>query len=132
MCACSGGKLRKILYASDRRGASVILLDKYDDRKIIENFYSPSDRREDVYPQLLAGWDRSPRSGRRAIIYHNNTPEAFSVSVEKALECVKDKQPEHRILFLNSWNEWGEGAYMEPDLRYGKAKLEILKRALSE
>lgn len=128
----AGGKLRKIFYAAGRRLAPGALLDKYDYRRIIENFYSPSDRREDVYPQLLAGWDRSPRSGRKAIIYYNNTPEAFGVAVDKALECVKDKQPEHRILFLNSWNEWGEGAYMEPDLKYGKAKLEILKKALSE
>lgn len=127
----TGGRLRKVIFAVVRRVFSGVLLDKYDYSKIIDNFYSPSDRREDVYPQLLVGWDRSPRSGRKAIIYYNNTPTTFAKAVDKALECVKDKDFEHRILFLNSWNEWGEGAYMEPDLRYGKEKIEVLKKRLT-
>ena len=122
----TGGKIRKIIFAVVRKVFPGALLDKYDYSKIIDNFYSPSDRREDVYPQLLAGWDRSPRAGRKAIIYYNNTPETFGKAVKKAIECVKDKAPEHRIVFLNSWNEWGEGAYMEPDLRYGKGKIKKL------
>jgi hypothetical protein len=108
-----------------------VFLDKYDYSKIIEKYYSPSDSREDVYPELLAGWDRSPRSGKKAIIYYNDTPEQFDKAVEKALECVKNKQPEHRILFLNSWKEWGEGAYVEPDLKYGHGKLDCIKRHLT-
>lgn len=106
------------------------VLDKFDYSKIIDNFYSPSDRRDDVYPQLLAGWDRSPRSGRKAIIYYNNTPETFEKAAKKAVECVEDKAAEHRIVFLNSWNEWGEGAYMEPDLKYGKGKIQVLHKIL--
>ncbi len=126
----TGGKIRKIVFAAMRKLSLSNVIDKYDYAKIIDNFYSPSDSREDVYPQLLAGWDRSPRSGKKAIIYYNNTPQTFEKAVKKALECVKNKQPEHRIVFLNSWNEWGEGAYVEPDIKYGKAKLEVLKKYL--
>ena len=126
----TGGKLRKICYAAVRRVLPGALLDKFDYSKIIDNFYSPSDKRDDVYPQLLAGWDRSPRSGRKAIIYYNNTPDTFKKAANRAVECVKDKNPEHRIVFLNSWNEWGEGAYMEPDLKYGKGKIEALAEVL--
>ena len=127
----TGGKMRKVVFAAMRKFSLNTFIDKYDYSKIIDNFYSPSDSREDVYPQLLAGWDRSPRSGKKAIIYYNNTPQTFEKAVKKALECVKNKQPEHRIVFLNSWNEWGEGAYIEPDIKYGKAKLEILKKYLN-
>ena len=126
----TGGKLRKIVFAIARRIAPGSILDKYSYSKIIKNFYSPSDRREDVYPQLLVGWDRSPRSGRKAIIYDGATPEAFGKAVEQAIKCVENKKPEHRIVFLNSWNEWGEGAYMEPDLRYGKGKIKELSKRL--
>ena len=128
----TGGKIRKIIFAMGRRICPGFLLDKYDYGKIIDNFYSPFDMREDVYPQLLAGWDRSPRSGRNAIIYYNNTPKEFRRAVENAIRCVENKQPEHRIIFLNSWNEWGEGAYMEPDLKYGKAFIQTLRSVLYE
>lgn len=128
----TGGRLRKIVFASMRRIFPGFLLDIYDYEKIMDNFYSPTDKMEDVYPQLLVGWDRSPRSGRKAIIYNNDTPKAFEKAVRKAILCVKDKKPEHRIIFLNSWNEWGEGAYMEPDLRYGKEKINILGKILRE
>jgi hypothetical protein len=47
--------------------------------------------------------------------------------VENALSIVEEKQPEHKILFLQSWNEWGEGNYMEPDLKFGNGFLDILK-----
>ena len=126
----TGGKIRKIIFAMGRRICPGFLLDKYDYGKIIDNFYSPFDMREDVYPQLLAGWDRSPRSGRSAIIYYNNTPKEFRKAAVNAIKCVENKQPEHRIVFLNSWNEWGEGAYMEPDLRYGKAFIQTLRSVL--
>ncbi len=126
----AGGYLKKIIMATIRKYCSGLIIDKYDYKKIIENFYTPSDKREDVYPQLLAGWDRSPRSGRNAIIYYNNTPDIFEKAAKLAYECVSDKAPEHRIVFLNSWNEWGEGAYMEPDLKYGHGKLKALKSVL--
>ena len=128
----TGGKMRKLLFAAARRIAPGVLIDKYDYNKIMNNFYSPSDSREDVYPQLLSGWDRSPRSGRKAIIYYNNTPETFEKAAKNAVNSVKNKSPEHRIIFLNSWNEWGEGAYMEPDLKYGKGKIKALKEVLGD
>lgn len=126
------GRLHKLLNAFFRKYFPNIFVEKYDYRKIIDNFYTPSDYRENVYPQLLAGWDRSPRSGKKAIVYYNSTPKEFAYAVDKALDVVKNKSKENRIIFLNSWNEWGEGAYVEPDLRYGKGKLEALKEALME
>lgn len=48
------------------------------------------------------------------------------------MESVQEKDFDHRVIFLNSWNEWGEGSYMEPDLRYGKKFIEALNKALME
>ena len=45
-------------------------------------------------------------------------------------ESLKKKQEEHKILFLMSWNEWAEGNYVEPDLRYGHGYLNVLKEKL--
>lgn len=128
----AGGKFRKVWSAALRRIFPFRYVEKYNYGDIVENFYSQVDRRENVYPQICVGWDRTPRSGGGAIVYTGDTPERFKRAIEVALDCVKDKQPEHRILFLNSWNEWGEGAYMEPDLRFGRGKLEALREAVLE
>ncbi len=101
---------------------------KYKD--VMDNLYTDEDKLENVYPQIIPNWDRSPRSGRRAQIYTGSTPKLFKEHVEKALDIIKDKQPEHKILFLRSWNEWAEGNYMEPDLVFGKGYIKALNDAL--
>ena len=57
------------------------------------------------------------------------TPEKFARHIQKAIEIIKDKKKEHQILFLKSWNEWGEGNYVEPDLQYGHGFLDALREA---
>lgn len=98
----------------------------YDYRKVMRHYYVPEDARENVYPSLLPQWDRSPRSGLNGI-YHNSRPEYFKKTLEEALELIKNKQDEHKILFLKSWNEWAEGNYVEPDLRFGHGYLDAIR-----
>ncbi|MBR9929834.1 glycoside hydrolase family 99-like domain-containing protein [Enterococcus sp. 079] len=63
-------------------------------------------------------------------MYVDSTPEKFGNAIDRALSYVQDKEPEHRILFLQAWNEWGEGNYMEPDLVFGCEYLEILRKKI--
>ncbi len=108
---------------------NVSMLDKYDYHKIIRHYYVNEDKWENVYPSLLPQWDRSPRSGMNGI-YVNSTPDNFKKMVVAALDLLQDKQEEHKILFLKSWNEWAEGNYVEPDLKYGHGFLDVLKECL--
>jgi lipopolysaccharide biosynthesis protein len=94
--------------------------------KVVSNFFSPEDRWENIYPMIIPGWDRTPRAGRVEGIYVNSTPENFKRHIEQALDVIKDKRAEHRILFLKSWNEWGEGNYVEPDEKYGHGFLNAI------
>jgi hypothetical protein len=105
-------------------------ISKCDQRKINKWLYTEEDRQENVYPTLMPNWDRTPRSGRKARIYTNSTPEVFGEQIDKVLDLIKDKEPEHKIVFLMSWNEWAEGNYIEPDMRYGHRYLNILKEKL--
>lgn len=99
--------------------------------KAAQLFTHPAfDRKEYIIPTLIPNWDHSPRSGGNAVILHNATPEAFQKHCETVLNVVKDK--ENKIIFLKSWNEWGEGNYMEPDLRYGKGYIQALAKALKK
>ena len=104
---------------------------KYNYPKIVRHFFAPEDHWENIFPTIIPQWDRTPRAGNGEGIYINSTPENFQKHIEDAIRIVADKQPEHRIIFLKSWNEWGEGNYVEPDVKYGHGYLEALKSTLS-
>ena len=64
------------------------------------------------------------------LVMEGSTPELFRQSVRQALDNVLNKPPEHRLVFLKSWNEWAEGNHMEPDLRFGHAYLDALRNEI--
>ncbi|MBR5935465.1 MAG: glycoside hydrolase family 99-like domain-containing protein [Bacteroidaceae bacterium] len=103
---------------------------KYDYLKTVSGFFAPEDNWENVFPTILPQWDRSPRVGSADGVYVNATPENFKKHIFQALDLVKDKQEEHRIIFMKSWNEWGEGNYVEPDQIYGHGFLDALAETL--
>ena len=83
-----------------------------------------------VYPSLLPNWDHSPRSGKRGSVLTHSDPAAFELHARQVLDGCRGKDPETNLIFLKSWNEWGEGNYMEPDLRYGKGFITALRKAV--
>lgn len=101
-----------------------------DYSKVMRNYYVPEDAWENVYPTLLPQWDRTPRAGAKTDPLINSTPEKFQTSVEEAIRLIQNKHPEHQILFLKAWNEWGEGNYVEPDLKFGHGYLDAIKNAI--
>ena len=103
---------------------------KYKYEKIIKHLVNEKDKRDNIYPCIIPGWDRSPRSGRKAVIFYGSTPKLWKKHVNEAVDAVKDKEDEHKIIILRSWNEWGEGNYVEPDTRWGTAYLDALKEVL--
>ena len=85
---------------------------------------------DNIFPTILPNWDHSPRSGINALVLHNSTPELFRKHIADILKYVKNKPYEKKIIFLKSWNEWGEGNYMEPDLKWGHGYLLALRDML--
>lgn len=81
---------------------------------------------ENCIPTIVPNWDHSPRSGTKAYILHESTPELFREHVKQVFEVIKNKSGNHKIAFIKSWNEWGEGNYLEPDLVHGKKYLDVL------
>lgn len=102
--------------------------DKFDYTKTTDGYFAPEDRWENVYPTILPQWDRTARIGKADGVYINSTPEKFKNHIEKALSLIKHKEPQHQILFLKSWNEWAEGNYIEPDLKFGKGYIQALRK----
>lgn len=122
----STGVIKRGVRSLSRKYLGGFLLDKHKYLDIINNFNTKEDYEEYVYPQLIPHRDRSPRSGKKAVIYYGSTPEQFKMAIDKALGCVEKRDEQRRIVFLNAWNEWGEGSYMEPDMKFGHGYLDAL------
>lgn len=80
------------------------------------------------YPGIIARWDNTPRRGYKGLAYTGASPERFYSTLCK----LKRKIPEESFVFVNAWNEWGEGAMLEADKAEGTAYLEAVKRALKD
>lgn len=94
------------------------------------------------HPNVSMGWDSSPRcrnardwATRRDYPYGavmvNNTPAAFRESLERARPLAEANPPGQRVVTINSWNEWGEGSYIEPDTTHGMGYLEAIRDVFS-
>jgi len=98
--------------------------------KSIPFFIGHEERRENVIPTIIPNFDHSPRSGKKGYIFHESTPEIFRTHLNQVADTIRHKPYEHRIAFIKSWNEWGEGNYIEPDLLYGHGFLEAIKETV--
>ena len=85
----------------------------------------------DVYPIVTPNWDNTPRSHTRGFVLHESTPELFRSHFRDALNLVKSRRIENRIVFIKSWNEWAEGNYLEPDLKFGHDYLKVIREEIS-
>lgn len=93
-------------------------------------FVGEEEKNVNCYPTIIPNWDHSPRSGKRGYILHNSNPDLFRKHVKNVLNVIKDKDEEDKIVFVKSWNEWGEGNYLEPDLKFGKGYLNVLEELI--
>ncbi len=100
----------------------------YQYKDIVDTFVKVDGKesQENIFPTLLPNWDHSPRSGKRAVVFHNSSPQLFKKNIEAALKAIASKPYDKSIIMLKSWNEWGEGNYVEPDLKYGRGYIEVL------
>ena len=114
-------KIRKIFW-------KVPLVFNYTD--MTQHLSQAVDSRLFAIPTIVPGWDHTPRSGIEGLVIHSSTPDKFGRHVEEILDTVKNKPLEHRLVFIKSWNEWAEGNYMEPDLRWGRQYLKELLEKL--
>lgn len=86
-----------------------------------------------LYRGSMLEFDNSPRKKEKSLIYENYSPEQFYMINKKIIEWTKNRyNKSNRFIFINAWNEWGEGAYLEPDRKYGYASINSLSKALFE
>jgi hypothetical protein len=82
-----------------------------------------------VLPCIYPNYDHSPRSGRRGSLMTHTNPKNWLKLLTGLFSKIENKSGDDNIVFIKSWNEWGEGNYLEPDLKYGNGYLDALKKA---
>ncbi|AFA48876.1 glycosyltransferase WbsX family protein [Acetobacterium woodii] len=119
----------KIKYLLRKKIVSGKLIRFYDYdyiwNKIIKRKRKVIDKK--VFLGAFIDWDNSARKKYEAIIFKGASPQKFEKYIKKQLMVAKELNSE--FVFLNAWNEWAEGTYLEPDQKYGYAYLEAIKEA---
>ncbi|MBJ6751580.1 glycosyltransferase WbsX family protein [Geomonas anaerohicana] len=87
-------------------------------------------QRDNQFPCVVPNWDNTPRCGVRGYVLTGSTPELFRRHLRDAIAQVAERDPDKRIIFLKSWNEWAEGNYVEPDQEFGRGWLNACKQEL--
>ena len=104
----------------------------YDYRRVVEfelNKPYPEYRR---FPGVMVSWDNTPRRGTAGNVFLHASPEYYELWLRAAADTArKHLRPAERMVFINAWNEWAEGAHLEPDQRHGRRYLEATQRAVS-
>ena len=107
-----------------------------DYRNILDRAYEEWDKLDaefsiPYYPHVSIGWDNSPRFGDSAVV-KENTPERFEEALRRAKAWVDARPKMHKLITINSWNEWTETSYLQPDDVYGYGYLEAVKHVFKQ
>lgn len=97
----------------------------YDD---VIDFLKSKKLKENEFPVITPNWDNTARSGTRGSVIVNSNPQKFDLMLKNTLKKIENREPDKKIIFVEAWNEWAEGNYLEPDVKYGRGFLEVLKR----
>lgn len=127
----SHGKFKSLVLEFIKRKLNIDIVDRVKQSEINKYLFSEEDKWENVYPSVIPNFDRSPRTNKD-VFWTDSTPGLFKECLDNCIDLIKDKEDEHKIIILKSWNEWGEGNYVEPDIKYGKGYIYALRDALKK
>jgi hypothetical protein len=100
----------------------------YDYAEVASAFSSAPDPTWIRYPCVATGWDNTPRRRHgEALLLLGSTSDRYGVWLERAIRSQIRAEGGDGIVFVNAWNEWAEGAHLEPDSANGRAYLEATR-----
>ncbi len=108
-------------------------LEVYEYKDLMNNMLAKVPADYKLFRGVTPCWDNSARRGHAANVFINSTPELYKQWLSKVIVQTKNKfVTNEQFIFINAWNEWGEGNHLEPDKKYGRAFLEATKAAFTE
>jgi hypothetical protein len=104
---------------------------QFDYAKLVDAVMSKPVPKYTTFPCVFPSWDNSPRKKYQSTIIQNNDAELYGKWLADAFTKIRHQPTEEQIVFINAWNEWAEGCYLEPDCRNNRAFLEATKQVLT-
>lgn len=107
----------------------------YDYKDMVENrkYAVKSTTGKKVYHSVMPMWDNTARRNQKATVFHGSTPALYRQWLSDVIKMTKkNDRLDAPLIFINAWNEWGEGAYLEPDKEFGYAYLQATRDAKEE
>jgi lipopolysaccharide biosynthesis protein len=95
---------------------------------LLKNAKNDLSSSKEIYQSILPDWDNTARYGNKSKYFTGVTSEKFEKYLKELLSIEEMKDKDEALIFINAWNEWSEGAYLEPDMQSGFKNLEILKK----
>lgn len=106
--------------------------DVHDWRELARQSIAQPDPAYPRYPCVNPGWDNEPRCSGRGRVFAHASPRGYRDWLRHAIATAKRRFPAQPLVFVNAWNEWAEGAVLEPDARLGHAWLQATRDAMHE
>ncbi|HFQ82010.1 MAG TPA: glycosyltransferase [Desulfobacterales bacterium] len=106
----------------------------YDWRVFLQRSKRYEEPEYPLFRGVCPSWDNTARLKNKSTIFLNNSPGEYRQWLTNAIfdTAARFKKKDERLVFVNAWNEWAEGAYLEPDQRFGRSYLEATSEALHE
>ncbi|MDE3072505.1 MAG: glycoside hydrolase family 99-like domain-containing protein [Pseudomonadota bacterium] len=102
----------------------------HDWRELAREAMAQPDPAYPRYPCVNPGWDNEPRRSGGGRVFAHASPRGYRDWLRHAIATARRRFPAQPLVFVNAWNEWAEGAVLEPDARLGHAWLEATRAAL--
>jgi len=99
----------------------------------LQRCFNPIQISKSTWPAVCPSWDNTARKMERAHSWIRSSPRNYLTWLQEVVEFLRKNRPAgERIVFINAWNEWGEGCHLEPDEKYGYAWLNATRFALTD
>ncbi|MCR1927173.1 glycoside hydrolase family 99-like domain-containing protein [Enterococcus gallinarum] len=122
------------LFCSNIKSNNKLKLMKYDYKKVTQKSLKKrpiTSSKIKTIPGIFVNWDNTPRKGANGIVFKNFNLKNFENYLYEKSLIARDLYKSD-MLFINAWNEWAEGTYLEPDDKYGFGYLETIKKVFKQ